>query len=673
MARRPAFIVTPIIIAIGIALFIALITLILNIFLYTFADDVADQITRMPRMYQYDYVEPVVLLCAAQESESTCRQICNDRNSSANTTLATGWTFQPAGDKFLCRGPTNMALNTDGLYEHNRAVVQTRTGNDTLSNSGFGSIGAHIQSAWVYPTRAAPDPIQETIAELASRNESSPSRLPFYYMMVGIGFVILAVNVMIAIVYWMFEDTPLVRQKQSVEIIRGVLTVAAFSLIMPIVWDPAAVFIENAAIFIMSPNGMHAGDVTAQVVLEAGAVKWPEFKIEDILNQIVFHPGGVWGGIQDTITGAVQEVFINIILGFARAQATVLTLISIFITSIVRVEVTMLVVMMYPIAAALALNPLFKSNKLYEEVKTHLIGGLLAPIVGAIIFVTGYATIEAQYATGVQALERWITSLTILIMASTIPVASMGYVGTAAEKATGIISEGFKTSMSVAAPVLGAAGGMMSSMGGGGMVKAIGSMGSSMAGGAMGGLAGGAMGGGGGGGGGGGSMQNQDVTPEDALSLGSRTVEQPKGEQDAEQPRGGTTASNESGDTQDNESTEGGEEANETPKTNWGNFVSGFGSGAAMMPGMMGGSNGLFGGNSPMSDGMEPIQEAVQHGKAEHTRLQDEARHVTEPVNTDTTQEQPGSSGDASGDLRNDMDSNTDSQPKASLRPAGVI
>ena len=50
MARRPAFIVTPIIIAIGIALFIALITLILNIFLYTFADDVADQITRMPRM-----------------------------------------------------------------------------------------------------------------------------------------------------------------------------------------------------------------------------------------------------------------------------------------------------------------------------------------------------------------------------------------------------------------------------------------------------------------------------------------------------------------------------------------------------------------------------------------------------------------------------------------------
>ena len=40
MARRQAFIVTSILIAIGIALFIALITLILNIFLYTFADDV---------------------------------------------------------------------------------------------------------------------------------------------------------------------------------------------------------------------------------------------------------------------------------------------------------------------------------------------------------------------------------------------------------------------------------------------------------------------------------------------------------------------------------------------------------------------------------------------------------------------------------------------------------
>ena len=130
----------------------------------------------------------------------------------------------------------------------------------------------HVEQFWIrihrgaypvgmgvsYPGRAGPDTGNDRGARVPKRG-SSPSRLPFYYMMVGIGFVILAVNVMIAIVYWMFEDTPLVRQKQSVEIIRGVLTVAAFSLIMPIVWDPAAVFIENAAIFIMSPNGMHAG------------------------------------------------------------------------------------------------------------------------------------------------------------------------------------------------------------------------------------------------------------------------------------------------------------------------------------------------------------------------------------------------------------------------------
>ena len=419
------------------------------------------------------------------------------------------------------------------------------------------------------------------------------------------------------------------------------------------------------------------------MVLEAGAVKWPEFKIEDILNQIVFHPGGVWGGIQDTITGAVQEVFINIILGFARAQATVLTLISIFITSIVRVEVTMLVVMMYPIAAALALNPLFKSNKLYEEVKTHLIGGLLAPIVGAIIFVTGYATIEAQYATGVQALERWITSLTILIMASTIPVASMGYVGTAAEKATGIISEGFQDKHECCRARVGSCRwddvgrifrGRRRHGGGDRQVCLAAAWPAALVGRP-------------------GRWrqccyrwrwrrrwrrlhaESRCHTRRSAQPWATVRWSSPKADRTGMQPRRTRRLNKyrESGDMQDNESTEEEKEAKEIPKTNWGNFVSGFGSGAAMMPGMMGGSNGLFGGNSPMSDGMEPIQEAVQHGKAEHTRLQDEARHVTEPVNTDTTQEQPGSSGDASGDLRNDMDSNTDSQPKASLRPAGVI
>ena len=59
-------------------------------------------------------------------------------------------------------------------------------------------------------------------------------------------------------------------------------------------------------------------------------------------------------------------------MGYARAQATVMTLVTMFITSIVRIEVTMIGIMIYPIVAALSLTPVFKEGGLYEEAKNAI-------------------------------------------------------------------------------------------------------------------------------------------------------------------------------------------------------------------------------------------------------------------------------------------------------------
>ena len=597
MARRRAFIFAPIILAIGIGLVIALVTLFLNIFLYTFADDVADMITKMPRMYQYSYMAPVVLLCDfPKESKDTCRTVCESRNVIEGPPESQ-WKFVPSGDRMLCEGPTDLSVATGQIDSINRQIGQKRAGHENPTSTVLGSVGL-IQSVFVYPSRAAEDPIKATIDEYATKQEDRPSRVPFYYMMVGIGLAILLINTLIAIVYWLFEDTPLMKLEQSMTMFRGIITVGIIMLIIPIVWDPLVIFIENSAMFIMSPGGKYAGDVAAQVVLEAGAVRWPDFNMEQILSNIIFHPGGVWGGIGDVINGAVQETFVQVIMGFARAQATVMTLVTMYITSIIRVEITMVAVMMYPIAAALSLNPLFKGNELFGAVKAHIIGGLIAPITGAIIFVTGYATIEAQYATGALALERWITALTILIIASTVPVATMKWVGAAAADAKAIIGDSISTAMKVGAPMLGAAGALFAGGaggggGGGGIVGAAGSIIAGSTAGAVGSAVGGSGGGRGGGGG--------SISADEGLMGGNQT-----------QGQSGKKGQGKSGDDSGSEDDGDGETA-EKPSSKWDNLKSGLfggmGAGAGMLPGMMGGKHGLMG--NEMTKGSQKQIEGV--------------------------------------------------------------
>ena len=521
--RRGLLFLLPLLAAAGFAILIAIITVVLNIFLGIFADDVAGWITEMPRMNQYQYVKPEVFLCA-DDNPTYCKEVCDLKGN--------GWMFWIDGDRFLCQSPRDLSLDKSLSYYNNRVVTGQTEQDENLFvafiGDTLGSVYANaFVSPFVYPTRAAPDPLQETIAEVFSPRTDAPSRLPFYYMMAGIGYVILTINVLIAVIYWIFEDTPLVQQKQSMTMIKKSLEVGVFIMIIPIVWDPLAIFVENAALFIMSPNGMYAGDVAAQVVLRAGAVQFPEVNLDKIASDIINSPLGPTNAIGETIGKSSQSFFVEIILSLARAQATVMTLISMFIVSIVRIEVTMIAVMMYPIAAALGITPIFNNNKLTGEVNAHIIGGLTAPIVGAIIFTVGYSSLLAGKATDDWALDVWITSLTLLIMASVIPTSTMTWVAKAEERAFSIIGDSVKTSMTMGTMMAAGLGSMMAAGGAGaggvaataggksaGFMGKLGGVGNLFGGGGGGGM-GGFMGGGGMGGGGG------TISATDAL-MGNR-------------------------------------------------------------------------------------------------------------------------------------------------------
>ena len=649
MAQRRA-IAEVIIIAVAIAAFIGIMTVLLNLFLYTFADDVASWITKMPRIYQYDYVSPVILLCdtnhiitneglSGDAVRKRCSDVCDARNSKiytyvdGSTASDVSWTPEVSGDKYMCRGPTNHSISIQDSYDNNRAVVSAKTGLDV-----FGSLENDIASAYIYPSRAAPDPIRETVAELESRAEDRPSRLPFYYMMAGIGFAILALNAMIAILYWVFEDTPLNEQKDSVMKFKKIIYVGIYILIIPIVWDPLAIFMENAGLFIMSPNGMHAGDITAQVVLEAGAFKWPEFNLEKIAGEVFFHPGGPIAGVGDIVNGAVQEIFVNIIMGYARAQATVMTLVTMFITSIVRIEVTMIGIMIYPIVAALSLTPIFKDGGLYEEAKNAIIGGLIAPITGAVIFVTGYFSLEASYAVGTTPIEQWITSLTLLILASTIPTASMRWVAAGATQATSVIGNSIETAMKIGGPVGAAATGMIgSSLVGGKKGEAASKAFASGISGVVGGSLGSSLAGGRGGGAGSGNRGS--ISAKDASNLGGGNVGQtrPEGKrvalptQQTYVPGGG----DESGTPKQSSKQSSGQSSDQSSGRNA--FKNAFlgASGVGIL------SDGIFGGNSIIKGAPGQMTESYKSGQQEYNQRQaqrQQAMNIQEGLAADRIQ-----------------------------------
>ena len=530
MARRKAFVFAAPVMALAIVIFIGLITAILNVVMHTFGDDVAEWITEMPTLREYNYTKQDVFLCAESNAQ-TCKLMC-DTASEADWGLGVGhaeWKFDDSNpSQITCTSPytdsiasqmikwrvdeeekaRQAKLRPDIAYEKTdtikylQALWQSTTEVVTflpnvihyvVTNPDTGEeeerqIKNVAAMASTYHTRVVPNPIEETFAKLDPKNETGKSRLPFYWMLAGIGFVILLINVMIGIIYWIFEDTPLKARENGMDMIKKSFYVGIYILLIPLIWDPVAVFMENSALFIMSIDGQHPGDITSKVILEAGAITFPNIDVWAFISEV--ETSGL-----ETLGTALQNTFLVILLGVARAQATVLTMITMLITNIVRVEVTMLAVMIYPIAGALAITPIFKDNQLSSAVNKNILGGITAPIIGAVIFVIGYATLESMVVTDAWAIDKWITALTIMIMASTVPVATMTWVGSTVTQATSIIGGSFKTAMSVGAPVLGAVGGMMSGGGGAGKVAGgVVSVAGSVAGGAAGGAVGGAIG-----------------------------------------------------------------------------------------------------------------------------------------------------------------------------------
>ena len=225
MARRRSIVFTAPLIALAMFVFIIVMTVIVNIILHTFADDVAEWITKMPTFKTYNnYVPTTTMLCSEKnynadispskgEFKNWCESECDD----------TGWEFKPDGDKFLCASYTDLdkeqlekyRYNANRITAHN--MVEDRAGftkpDTTADQSIFDTF--IVPGSKEYPTRAANNPFTETMKKLQSGTDGQPSRLPFYYMLAGIGFVILAINVMIAAVYWVIEDTPFGKKRSS--------------------------------------------------------------------------------------------------------------------------------------------------------------------------------------------------------------------------------------------------------------------------------------------------------------------------------------------------------------------------------------------------------------------------------------------------------------------------
>lgn len=476
MRRRGIDPVTPVII--GILMIIATVALA-NLFIFEFGDEVAYMITKMPRLHEYDYVTPVIGVCRhegggrVEECAASCRSAGGSFDEGSMT--CRGPSGRPAAAvaepclDFMGDGdPAGymMMYESDGEFRsafHDACpgmTIREATGTDGLFPAPIDWTADNPH----YEERVMPSPLDETVAELASRSDEPASRIAYYYALAGIGIGMLVVAMLLAAAKWMIEDTPLIEEdrRDGIRTIKSSAFAIVYIMLLPLVWDPAAIFLENAALLLMAVDGRDPGAVTLEVVRIAGSIYVPDLNPEGIFNALWLNQPGLYGNLGDALTDAFQGIVLNTVMAMARALSVTLTMVAIFITSVVRVEITMLAVMLYPLALGLRHLPYFKENAFSAEVVRHLQGAVLAPVLGAIIFAGGYATLLAGAGSASShAIEAWLTSLIVLILASTIPTATMGWVGKASQAANQIVMRSLDAGIKTALPVMSAAGAML--------------------------------------------------------------------------------------------------------------------------------------------------------------------------------------------------------------------
>ena len=274
------------------------------------------------------------------------------------------------------------------------------------------------------PLLADPDP-----GGAAVFHERFPA-LAMYGLMVKIALGIFVVLLMLAGLSYFFEEFNIVRQGTAYGLVAKMIVLVPIYLVLPYLWDMTALVIESSSLYLMDPFGGDPVGRTTEMWCKIGSVAC------SIDGTTTVDPLRMFGGLtgdfdrdayldQDAWNNSLQDPFfgegfvINVLLALFKGFAVMFMTAMMFVLSAVRVMLTEVIIISFPLVTAVGLIPWINTARISDMFQQNLIGLSIAPVMSAIVLSVGLSTVDAQ---NMPPLRMWFQLLSVGFLAVFFPV-----------------------------------------------------------------------------------------------------------------------------------------------------------------------------------------------------------------------------------------------------------
>ena len=283
--------------------------------------------------------------------------------------------------------------------------------------------------------------------------ESHPS-LAMYGLTVQIAFGIFAVLLMLAGVSYFFEEMSLVRPGTAQAMAARMAVLAPLYLALPLVWDTAALLIESSSLYLMDPFGGDPHGRAARLWCMMGSaactVGGTTVDPVDAFGEIgAFDRGSAlsldsWSeALQSPLAG--EGFAVNVLLALFKGFAVMFMTAMMFVLSAVRVVLTEVVVVSFPLVTAVGLIPWINTSGISDMFQRNLVGLSVAPLLSAVVLSVGISAIDSQ---DVPPLRAWFQMLSVGFLAVFFPVMLSPMLGSLSSKVGEMVSTSIRSATS---------------------------------------------------------------------------------------------------------------------------------------------------------------------------------------------------------------------------------
>lgn len=261
-------------------------------------------------------------------------------------------------------------------------------------------------------------------------------------------------------------------QRMMRESIIGILVI----VLLPEIWDPAAIMVEEFALYMFNPDGdpqLVVDYLWCKLGAAGGCIG---FSMEEVLDPVA------WGASLTNPNDLGQNLLGHTILPFMKLLPAFAATLSVYIVAKARLVFIMIVLLTIPVWMVARNLPILSSHS--NTIIHSLVGASIAPIFSALSFYVGYVYLSNVY---MPSLESWIAAVGIVTLAGAWPTILSPFLSRVSSSAERVVSEGIHGAMRMSQSIgMGLAGGALAAAHGGRGAAKFGAM--AMAGGMTGGI-----------------------------------------------------------------------------------------------------------------------------------------------------------------------------------------